>query len=212
MSRKEVPRAGLLKLVLDGTATNAQGAASLRLSARHDPAAESALADRGAGGLAAPQPRPAVPAPPAGDGDRPRSTPCCETRYKDFNDCHATEKLREVEGLRVSRESVRRRRRALGLPAKHRRRARRASASPHAGGAHGAARPSRCQSLCLARRPRAGDDLARRHRRRDQHRAGPALPPHGGSARLRRRLPAAVHAVWPAARLLWRSHQHPHPQ
>ena len=47
-----------------------------------------------------------------------------QTRYKDFNDCHATEKLREVEGLRVSREPVRRRRRALGLPAKHRRRAR----------------------------------------------------------------------------------------
>jgi hypothetical protein len=52
-----------------------------------------------------------------------------QTRYKDFNDCHATEKLREVEGLRVSRELVRRRRRALGLPAKHRRRARLLSAS-----------------------------------------------------------------------------------
>jgi hypothetical protein len=47
-----------------------------------------------------------------------------QTRYKDFNDSHATEKLREVDGLRVSRELVRRRRRALGLPAKHRRRAR----------------------------------------------------------------------------------------
>ena len=35
------------------------------------------------------------------------------TRDKDFNDCHATEKLRVVEGLRVSRELVRRRRRAL---------------------------------------------------------------------------------------------------
>src|SRR4029077_14049461 len=46
------------------------------------------------------------------------------TRYKDFNDCHATEKLREVEGLRVSRELVRLRRRALGLPAKHHRRPR----------------------------------------------------------------------------------------
>jgi hypothetical protein len=41
-----------------------------------------------------------------------------QTRYKDFNDCHATEKLR------VSRELVRRRRRALGLPAKHCRRPR----------------------------------------------------------------------------------------
>jgi transposase len=44
--------------------------------------------------------------------------------YRDVNDCHATEKLREVEGLSVSRASVRRIRRALGLPAKHRRRPR----------------------------------------------------------------------------------------
>ena len=44
-----------------------------------------------------------------------------QTTYLDVNDCHATEKLREVEGLRVSRASVRRIRRALDLPAKHRR-------------------------------------------------------------------------------------------
>jgi hypothetical protein len=44
--------------------------------------------------------------------------------YRDVNDCHATEKLREVEGLSISRASVRRIRRALGLPAKHRRRPR----------------------------------------------------------------------------------------
>src|SRR5438552_18505379 len=34
MSRKEVPRAGLLKALLAGKATNAQGAAALRLSVR----------------------------------------------------------------------------------------------------------------------------------------------------------------------------------
>lgn len=43
-------------------------------------------------------------------------------RYKGFNDTHATEKLLEVEKLAISRESVRRLRRALGLPAVHRRR------------------------------------------------------------------------------------------
>jgi hypothetical protein len=41
-----------------------------------------------------------------------------------LNDCHATEKLQEVEGLRLSRSSVRRLRRALGLPPKRRRRGR----------------------------------------------------------------------------------------
>ena len=35
MSRKEVPRAGLLKMVLAGKATNAQGAAALGVSPRH---------------------------------------------------------------------------------------------------------------------------------------------------------------------------------
>ena len=35
MSRKEVPRAGLLKMVLAGKATTAQGAAALRVSPRH---------------------------------------------------------------------------------------------------------------------------------------------------------------------------------
>jgi hypothetical protein len=44
--------------------------------------------------------------------------------YRDFNDGHATEKLQEVEGLTISRATVRRLRRALGRPAKHRRRPR----------------------------------------------------------------------------------------
>jgi hypothetical protein len=44
-----------------------------------------------------------------------------ERRYADLNDCHATEKLREIEGLALSRSSVRRLRRAIGLPAKRRR-------------------------------------------------------------------------------------------
>jgi hypothetical protein len=57
-----------------------------------------------------------------------------QTTYLDVNDCHVTEKLREVEGLCVSRASVRRIRRALDLPAKHRRRPRqhRARRTPEA--------------------------------------------------------------------------------
>jgi hypothetical protein len=47
-----------------------------------------------------------------------------QSTYAGFNDCHAAEKLREVEGLRLSRSSVRRLRRALGLPAKRQRRGR----------------------------------------------------------------------------------------
>jgi transposase len=123
MSRKEVPRAGLLKALLAGKATNAQGAAALRLSIRQVQRLRVRFQAEGVPGLL----------------HRSRGRPArrrlaasvlaqidtlLQTRYKDFNDCHATEKLREVEGLRVSRESVRQRRRALGLPAKHRRRPR----------------------------------------------------------------------------------------
>ena len=45
-------------------------------------------------------------------------------RYAGLNDCHLTEKLREVEGLPLSRSTVRRLRRGLGLPATRRRRGR----------------------------------------------------------------------------------------
>ena len=96
MSRKEVPRAGLLTLVLDGTATNAQGAASLRLSARHVQRLKARLRDEGPAGLrhrsrgrASPR---RLPTTVTAQIDA-----LLQTRYKDFNDCHATEKLREVE-------------------------------------------------------------------------------------------------------------------
>src|SRR5713101_1006678 len=121
MSRKEVPRAGLLKALLAGKATNAQGAVALRLSIRQVQRLSVRFQAEGVQGLlhrsrgrSAPR---RLAAPVIAQIDT-----LLQTRYKDFNDCHATEKLREVEGLRVSRESVRQRRRALGLPAKHRRR------------------------------------------------------------------------------------------
>jgi transposase len=55
---------------------------------------------------------------------RQRVVTLLTTTYRDFNDCHATEKLREVEGLAVSRPTVRRLRQALGRPPKRRRRPR----------------------------------------------------------------------------------------
>ncbi len=45
-----------------------------------------------------------------------------QTVYRGLNDSHLTEKLREVEGLTLCRESVRRIRRALRVPAKQPRR------------------------------------------------------------------------------------------
>ena len=163
MSRKEVPRAGLLKAVLAGRATNAQGAAALRLSIRQVQRLKVRFQTDGAHGLLhRSRGRPATPRLPS--GVRAQIDALLQTRYKDFNDCHATEKLREVEGLRVSRESVRQRRRALGLPAKHRRRPKqhRHRRTPEA--RRGQLVQVDGSPLCLARGARPHDDPARRYR------------------------------------------------
>ena len=125
MSRKEVPRAGLLKAALAGKISNAQGARALHLSVRQFQRVKRRFAAEGAPRAPAPAARPAV-APPAAAGRRVRRAwpRCSRAPTPGFNDCHATEKLREVEGLPLSRASVRRLRRALGLPAKRRRRRR----------------------------------------------------------------------------------------
>lgn len=121
MSRKEAPRAGLLKAALAGQVSNQQVATALHLSVRQVQRLKPRFRAEGIRGLVhrtrgQPSPRrlPAdVRQPVAG---------LLQTTYQGFNDCHASEKLREVERLSLSRESVRRIRRALGLPAKHRRR------------------------------------------------------------------------------------------
>lgn len=123
MSRKEVPRPGLLKMALAGKFTNGEGAGALHLSVRQFIRVKQRFQADGAPGLShrlrgRPSPR-RLPA-----DVRARVARLLQTTYVDVNDCHATEKRREVEGLRVSRASVRRIRRALDLPAKHRRRPR----------------------------------------------------------------------------------------
>jgi hypothetical protein len=125
MSRKEVPRAGLLKAALVGKIRNAQGALALHLSVRQFQRLKRRYAADGAAGLlhrlrGRPSPRRLGPAL------RARAAALLQGPYDGLNDCHATEKLQEVEGLRLSRSSVRRLRRALGQPAKRPRRARRA--------------------------------------------------------------------------------------
>jgi transposase len=121
MSRKEAPRAGLLKAALAGRVSNAELARSLdlsirqvqRLKGRFHEAGVRGLVHRGRGRASPRRLPPDV---------RDRVAALLRDTYWDFNDCHATEKLREVEGLLVSRASVRRLRRALGVPAKHPRR------------------------------------------------------------------------------------------
>jgi transposase len=142
MSSKEVRRPGLLKAALAGHVSNTQGAAALHLSLRQFQRLKGRYRAAGARGLV--HQRRGQPSPRQLPPDvRAQVAALLRTTYQQFNDCHATEKLREVEGLFVSRASVRRIRRALGLPAKHRRRPRqyRARRTPEARmGSSGAAR------------------------------------------------------------------------
>lgn len=121
MSRKELPRPGLLAAALAGRITNREGATALhmtlrqfqRLKQRFRVGGALAVRHQGRGRLS---------------HRRLPATVCAQIqallqdRYAGFNDTHLTEKLREHHGLPVSRESVRRLRRALGRPAVHRRR------------------------------------------------------------------------------------------
>ena len=121
MSRKELPRAGLVAAALAGRISNQDGAVALGITARQFQCLKQRYREGGGPALRH-QGRERL---------SHRRLPASTTvqvqallggRYKGFNDTHATEKLLEVEHIAISRESVRRLRRALGLPAVHRRR------------------------------------------------------------------------------------------
>ena len=122
MSRKEVPRAGLVKAALEGKITNAEGARALRLSVRQFKRLKGRLKAQGVRGLlhrsrGRPSPRRLALTV------REQIVTLMATTYDGFNDAHLTEKLQEQHALPVSRATVRRVRLALGRPARRRRRA-----------------------------------------------------------------------------------------
>jgi hypothetical protein len=121
MSRKEVNRPGLLKALVAGQLTNRQVAGGLRLSVRHVQRLKRRWQAAGAVGLVHRRPGPAVPAA-AGAGAPAAGGRLDADVLPGLNASHLTEKLHEVEGLTLCRESVRRIRRALGVPAKQPRR------------------------------------------------------------------------------------------
>jgi len=99
MSRKEMPRAGLLKAALAGRITNAQGARALGLSGRQFRRLKRRFREEGAGGL-----RHALRGRPGNRRLAPQAREqiavLMTTTYAGFNDVHLTEKLREVQGRR----------------------------------------------------------------------------------------------------------------
>jgi transposase len=121
LSRKELQRPGLVKAACAGRITTRQAANALGLSLRQVRRLKRRFDASGAGGLmhgnrGRPSPR-RLPA-----ATREQAVELMTTRYVGFNDRHLTEKLREEHDLTLSRESVRRLRQHLGVPARHARR------------------------------------------------------------------------------------------
>jgi transposase len=121
LSRRELHRPGLLKALCAGRVTTRQVANALGLSLRQTRRLRRRFETRGAAGLA--HRSRGRPSPRRLRAElREAITELMTTLYIGFNDRHLTEKLREQHGLLISRESVRRLRRALGLAPRHRRR------------------------------------------------------------------------------------------
>jgi transposase len=122
MSRKEVPRAGLVKAALAGRITNQEGARALGLTVPQFKRLKARFRREGVRGLGhrrrgQPSPR-RLPA-----ALRAQVVALMTTTDVGFNDVHLTEKLRPQHALPVSRATVRRIRRALGRPPQRPRRA-----------------------------------------------------------------------------------------
>src|SRR5688500_18018471 len=105
MSSKEAPRPGLVQAALTGEVTNGEAAHALGLSVRQFRRLKAAYRRAGVEGLlhgnrGRPSPRRLA------DEDRKRIVDWINTRYAGLNDCHLTEKLREVEGVSVARATV----------------------------------------------------------------------------------------------------------
>jgi transposase len=125
MSRKEVPRAGLMKAALAGRISNVQGATAVGLGVRQFQRLKVRFRVEGAQGLVHKgRGQPSARRVPS--EVQARIGVLLQSTYAGFNDCHFCEKLHELEdaSLHVSRATVRRIRHALGLPPKRRRRAR----------------------------------------------------------------------------------------
>jgi transposase len=121
MSRKEARRPGVVQLGVAGKITTGAGARALKMTPRQFRRLKARYRAEGVRGLV--HRRRGQPSGRGLDVElHDRVVEFIQTTYRDFNDCHCTEKLRSGEGLAVSRSTVRRIRQALGLPPKRCRR------------------------------------------------------------------------------------------
>jgi transposase len=124
MSQRERQRYHLLKMVIGGRITLREASSVIGVSYRQAKRLKKKLKTLGAKGLVhGNRGRPSTRALPPELATR--IIELSQKTYATFNDTHFTEKLNEIEGITVSRDMVRRLRRANGIKPKRRRRARR---------------------------------------------------------------------------------------
>ena len=121
MSQRELQRLRLIGLVEAGTITLKDASEKMGVSYRQGKRIFKSYKDHGESGLAhGNRGRPAFNRTSA---DVRLKVLEFSEKYREFNDSHFTEKLLEVEGISISRETVRRLRRTSGTPPKRKRRA-----------------------------------------------------------------------------------------
>jgi hypothetical protein len=106
MSSKEARRPGLIQAAVAGKLTNAEGAAALGLSVRQFRRLKAAYREQGVEGLVHGN-RGRRSVRRLKEEDRVRIVEWLRGTYAGLNDTHLTEKLREIEKLEISRETVR---------------------------------------------------------------------------------------------------------
>jgi transposase len=121
LSQKELQRVKVISSCLEGTTSVRRAAALLQLSPRHVKRLKRKFRSAGAAAMAhagrgRASPR-RLPAPV-----RQRILRLARTTYAGFNDHHLCEKLREVEGIALGRETLRQCLRAAGLGSPRKRR------------------------------------------------------------------------------------------
>ena len=121
MSQKERQRYHLLQMVLDGKNNLKDAGKRMGVSYRHAKRLKKRLITEGAKGLV--HRNRGRPSPKALNHElAERIIELSQDKYSNFNDTHFTEKLKEIEGITVGRDTVRRLRRTNGIKPKRRRR------------------------------------------------------------------------------------------
>jgi transposase len=121
LSQRRLRQWHLLKMVLEGRATLREVVQAMDVSYRHAKRLKGVVARDGPRGLVHGN-RGRRPANAIGIEVRQKIVELSRTEYGLFNDTHFTEKLAAVEGIRISRETVRTIRRQAGIFPKRRRR------------------------------------------------------------------------------------------